>query len=145
MSGTTLCSLVPRLLGGGGERAWYTLLAHARVLPRLSRVRDIVRARPCHDDGQGRLSMTRAGTLWCSLLAMARSQSSCVTAMERSILYALKKVGYPSVTLKSQQRECIEYVYHRKDFGYPLALESRSATKCCHSSLTTSWGVKPVP
>ena len=35
--------------------------------------------------------------------------------MESSIQYALNKVGYPSVTLKSPQRECIEYVYHRKD------------------------------
>ena len=40
------------------------------------------------------------------------------------------KVGHPSVTFKSRQRECLKYVYQKTSFsGYPLALESCSVTK----------------
>ena len=35
--------------------------------------------------------------------------------MERSISYALEKIGRPSVTLKPEQRECIEDMYEGKD------------------------------
>ena len=35
--------------------------------------------------------------------------------MDCSISYALEKIGWPSVILKPEQRECIEHLYGRKD------------------------------
>ena len=36
-------------------------------------------------------------------------------ALDRSIAYALQKVGCSSVTLKHEQLMCIKYIYERKD------------------------------
>ena len=39
-------SLVPRLFGGGGKRAWYILRAHARNRPDIPRPPDSICTRP---------------------------------------------------------------------------------------------------
>ena len=49
-----------------------------------------------------------------------------LTAMERLISYTLQKVGRPRITLKSEQRECIEHMYEGKDvIVWLLASENR--------------------
>ena len=47
-----------------------------------------------------------------------------LTAMERSISYMLQKVGRLKITLKSEQRECIEHMYEGKDVIVWLATGS---------------------
>ena len=42
----TASSLVPRLFGGGGKRAWYILRAHARNRPDIPRPPDSICTRP---------------------------------------------------------------------------------------------------
>ena len=35
--------------------------------------------------------------------------------MERPIAYALRRVGYPSMTLEPEQKDCVQCVYEGKD------------------------------
>ena len=64
--------------------------------------------------------------------------------MERLISYTLQKVGHPIITLKSEQRECIEHMYDvivwlPTDFGESLFPEVLSLlTKNARGKLSRS-------
>ena len=87
----SLDSLVPRLFGGGGKRAWYC-------------VRMRVIAPTFH--GLRTLSVHVRNTM-TSLQGLEK--------MERPIAYALRRVGYPSMTLEPEQKDCVQCVYEGKD------------------------------
>ena len=93
-----------------------------------------------------------------AVVAVTWTQASVrdLTAMERSISYTLQKVGRPRITLKSEQKECIEHTYEGKDvivwlptgFGqslFPKVLSLLTKKACGGKPESTmSWCSHPV-
>ena len=103
-----------------GKTAWYTL---CKFSPKSRRTK----------------TDTSVYYPYKSTMAMTTAHVTKDRQFTDALSYALSHIGLSSIALKQEQLTAIHYLYQRKTSfcGYRLVSGSRSATRCCHSFLTS--------